>query len=44
MQWVRHLAAIIWLMAFIAIILIATNLAIARVTQQMSGSIACVPR
>ena len=38
MQWVRHLAAIIWLMAFIAIILIATNLAIARVTQQMSGS------
>ena len=38
MQWVGHLAAIIWLMAFISIILIATNLAIARVSKRMSGA------
>jgi MscS family membrane protein len=37
MQWVRHLSAVIWLMAFIAIILIATNLTIARVTKQVNG-------
>lgn len=38
MQWVRHLSTTIWLLAFIAIILIITNLIIAQVTARMSSS------
>ncbi|MCB1703996.1 MAG: mechanosensitive ion channel family protein [Halioglobus sp.] len=36
MQWVRHLSAAIWLIAFIGIIQITANLVIARVTTRMS--------
>lgn len=37
MQWVRHLSATIWLIAFIAIIQIVANLVIAQVTARMSS-------
>ena len=37
MQWVRHLSAVIWLLAFIVIIQIIANLIIGQVTRRMSG-------
>ena len=42
MQWVRHLSAAIWLIAFIAIIQVIANLVIARVTTRMSSQKASV--
>lgn len=38
MQWVRHLSAIIWLMAFISMIIIVANLIISQVTARMGDS------
>jgi MscS family membrane protein len=37
MQWVRHLSAVIWLVAFIVIIQIIANLIIGQVTRRISG-------
>lgn len=37
MQWVRHLSAVVWLIAFIVIIQVIANLVIGQVTRRIGG-------